>query len=102
MLEDGDQDDPVVNPKIRDEIDTGHFPEAVSVGPVDEGTEPKKNSNVADDDLVTLMRSEDYSRWVEVVSRSWIVRLSSRIEEEICGPTKQLFSATWLEQFSRK
>jgi hypothetical protein len=100
VLEEGDQNDPVVDPKIREEIYTGHFAEAAGDRPVDEGTEPEKNSNVAEDDLVALMRAKNYSPWIEVVGVFWIVALPSSIEEEVCGPTQQLFSAGWLEQVS--
>jgi hypothetical protein len=98
VLEQGDQNDPVVDPKIREEVDTRHLPKATSGRPVGEDTEPEKNSNIADDNLGALMSSKYYGPWVEVVSICWIAALSSSIEEEICRPTKQLFWAARLGQ----
>jgi hypothetical protein len=67
VLEEGDQNEPMVDPKVRDTVDAGHLRETTTHRPVDKGSDPEEDTNVADDDLVVLMRSEYGRRRLEVV-----------------------------------
>jgi hypothetical protein len=90
VLEEGDQNEPVVDPEVGDTVDAGHLQETTSHGPVDKGSDPEENTDVTDDDLVVLVRGENDRRRLEVVGHLGVVALTSSIADKIHRPPEEL------------
>ena len=90
VLEEGDQNEPVVDPEIRDTVDAGHLQETTGYRPIDKSSDPEENTNGADDNLVVLVRSENDRRRLEMVGHLRVVALTSSIADEIQRPPKEL------------
>jgi len=90
VLEEGDQNEPVVDPEVRDTVDAGHLKEATSDRPVNKSADPEQDTNITQDDLVVLVGTENDSGRLEVVGRLRVVALTSGIDEEIQRPPDEL------------
>ena len=90
VLEEGDQDEPVVDPEVRDSVDAGHLEETTSHGPVNKCSDPEQNTDIAEDDLVALVRSENDRGRPEVVGPHGVVVWTGSIEKEIERPPEEL------------
>ena len=93
VLEEGDQNEPVVDPEVRDTIDAGHLGESTGDRPVDKSSDPEENTNVTDDDLAVLVRGKYDRRRLEVVGRLGVVALTSSIADKIHRPPAKLSKA---------
>jgi len=89
VLEEGDQNEPVVDPEVRDTVDAGHLQEPTGHRPVDKSTNPEENTDVTDDDLVVLVGSENHRGRPEVVGRLGVVGLASTIPDKIHRPSEE-------------
>lgn len=76
VLEVGDEDQPVVDPKVRKEVDDQDLGDGSLVGPVAESSEGDPDSNVGNDDVPLVSSLEDDRGRGEVVGTSRVVRLS--------------------------
>ena len=74
MLQESNEDEPVVHPEVREEVDAEHFGEGARDGPVDEAGDPEGDADVGDDDLGELMRLEERCGGCEVCERLEFVR----------------------------
>lgn len=79
VLEESDQHEPVVDPEVRDAVDAGHLQETASHRPVNKSADPEQNTNITDDDLAVLVRSENDRRRLEVVGPPGVL-LTSNID----------------------
>lgn len=77
VLEEGDQDEPVVDPEVREAVDADHLQETASHRPVNKSADPEENTNITDDDLAVLVRSENGRRRLEVVGPLGVFLTSS-------------------------
>ena len=77
VLEEGDQHEPMVDPEVREAIDADHLQETASHRPVDKSADPEQNTNITEDDLAVLMRSENGRRRLEVVGPPAVLLTSS-------------------------
>ena len=66
VLEEGDEDEPVVNPKVRHQVDTEGVEEAESLDAQGNTDEPDSNTNIGLDDAAVLMGSKQRSLGDEV------------------------------------
>jgi hypothetical protein len=80
VLKEGDQHEPVVDPEVRNSVDAGHLQETASHRPVNKSSDPEQNTNITEDDLVALVRSENDRGRPEVVGPFRVVPLTSSIE----------------------
>jgi len=90
VLEEGDQNEPVVDPEVRDTVDAGHLQEPTGHRPVDKSTNPEENTDVTDDDLVVLVGSKNDRRRLEVVGHLGVVALTRSIPDKIHWPSEEL------------
>lgn len=99
VLEEGDQNQPVVDPEVRNTIDAGHLQEPTGDRPVDKSTNPEEDTYVTDDDLVVLVDSENDRRRPEVVGHLGVVVLARSIHEKVHRPSAGLLGGTVNPQF---
>jgi hypothetical protein len=66
MLEEGDEDEPVVDPKVGNEIGNQDVGETIIVNTSGNAKRPESNTNSGDNDLAVLMWGEHSSVRVEV------------------------------------
>ena len=59
MLQEGDEDQPMVDPEVRHEVESEHLGEAAGVRPPGECTQPDEDDHVGNDDLAEFMRLEE-------------------------------------------
>lgn len=94
VLEEGDHNQPVVDPEVRDTVDAGHLQEPTGDRPVDKSTNPEEDANVTDDDLAGLVGSENDRRRLEVVGHRGVVVLARSIHDKIHRPPAELLEET--------
>lgn len=58
VLEESDQDQPVVDPEVRDTVETEHIEETVLVNESANDTHPDRDTNDRDDNLAVVVRGE--------------------------------------------
>jgi len=80
VLEEGDQHEPVVDAEVWDSVDAGHLQETTSHRPVNKSSDPEQNTNITEDDLAALVRSEHDRGRLEVVGPTGVVALTSSID----------------------
>ena len=90
VLEEGDQNEPVVGPEVRDTVDARHLQEPTGHRPVDKSTNPEENTDVTEDDLAVLVRRKHDRRRFEVVGHLGVVVLTRIIPEKIHRPSEEL------------
>ena len=78
VLEVGDEDKPVVDPEVRDDVHDKHLREGALVRPVSEGGEVEEDTNVRHDDLHPVLGLEDDRFGVEV----WRLGLLEKLDWE--------------------
>lgn len=66
MLEVGDKHQPVVDPKVRDDVEHDNFRDSTLVRPETEDRERNQQANVRSNDLTPVLRLEDDRLGVEV------------------------------------
>jgi len=90
VLEEGDQNEPVVDPEVRDTVDAGHLQETTGHRPVDNRSKPEENTDITDDDLIALVRGEhDRPRQV-VAGELGVMALARSIIEKIIRQPDEL------------
>jgi len=90
VLQEGDQDEPVVDPKVRDQVHVGDLSESALVAPEPANSKSSGNTNVRQDDLPFVGRLEDDSGWGKVVGAGWVVELTRSVVNQVHGPTEEL------------
>jgi hypothetical protein len=88
VLEVGDEDEPVVDVKVRDTVDDEHLGEAPLDGPVGKTGKHGTDSNVGDDDLGSLGVSENVGPGVVVCTSARSVHMSRQLTVGVGGVTK--------------
>jgi len=90
MLKEGDEDKPMVDPEVGDEVHAEHGCEAEGSRPDDEGCEPEEETDDGDQDLVVLVRGEE--RWGagQVVDAFGVTFLAGGVGEDVCWPADDL------------
>jgi len=83
VLEEGDADEPVVDPKVRDEVVGGDLSEGSVVGPGSESNEEESDSDVGRDDLSSVSLVEHGSVGVEVVGKLGVRLLSRSVPDQV-------------------
>lgn len=71
VLQVGDEDKPVVDPEVRDEVHDEHFAERALVRPVSESGKVQGDTDVGSDDLPEMLGLEDDCVGVEVCDVSF-------------------------------
>jgi hypothetical protein len=66
VLEESDKYQPVIHPKVGDEVSAEHFSKAASHRPGDDSGKPKENANIRDEHLRVLMRRKEWLCGVEI------------------------------------
>jgi len=95
VLEESDEDEPVVHPEVRDKVETEDSRESVSVDGISNSSQPKQDANVRKDDLTIVMRLEHDGAGAEVVATLGVSLLTGRVGGEVHNPTtKQVGSTT--------
>lgn len=89
VLEEGDEDEPVVDPEVRKEIDTEDVQEAPSLDRVSDSSQPDEDANIGDDDVGELMRGEQRGLGREVVREAGVGPLASSVPDEVERPADQ-------------
>lgn len=102
MLEEGDQDEPVVDPEVRDTIDDGNFGKATFVAPESESTDHGDKSGVGKDNVPELALLEDDRRWRKVVGTLGVAQLATGVLEEVQRPSKDLVEEEVPERDNRR
>ena len=87
VLQEGDHDQPVVDPHVRDEVEADHLGERARVAPVDERGEPDEDTEIADEDLPELVLGEQRSLGHKVVGALG-VRLAGGVADEVHLPAE--------------
>ena len=80
----------MVDPEVRDPVDAGHLQETTSHRPVNKCSDPEQNTNITEDDLVALVRSENDRGRLEVVGPLGVVALTGSIDKKISRPPEEL------------
>jgi hypothetical protein len=86
VLEERDEDEPVVNPKVGNKVGAEDLEEAEVVNCGNDTREPKYDADVGDDDLPILVRGEEGRLWHKVVGASGIP-LSTGVGGNVHLPT---------------
>jgi hypothetical protein len=83
VLEEGDQNKPVVDPKIRGEIGLESRQETKGLNRPDDSTKPEDNADVGEDNLAILTRAKHDCRGIVVVAECRVAPLASGVPDEI-------------------
>ena len=75
VLEEGDEDEPVVDPEVGREVEAEDVREAEERDGVPDGDGPEEDADVGEDDLEVLVWLEDRRGGVEVW---WVLEISRR------------------------
>lgn len=73
MLEESDQDEPVVHPQVRCEIKSEHLSKPARIRPVRKTSQPKEESDTRDQHLEELMGLEQWGTRDEVFDRHFSI-----------------------------
>jgi len=90
VLKEGDQDEPVVDPKVWDPVDDSDFGKAPHIGPEAQSSKSKNDTDVGHDNLPEVVWPVHDRVGGEVVGARRILELSTRVEHEVEGPSKDL------------
>lgn len=90
VLKVGDEDEPVVDPKVGKNVKTNNLEDGSLVCPVAKTSHDGSDTNVRPDDVEVVPGLEDDGSWVEVVGSRRVVRLTGGVHDEVCGPAKDL------------
>jgi hypothetical protein len=83
VLEEGDENEPMVDPKIGDKVGLEDGEESESVDSETNSGEPKEDTDVGDDNLPVVVRGEHHSGGVEVVSAFGVPLLTGGVPYEV-------------------
>lgn len=89
VLEEGDEDEPVVDPEVRKEVNAEDVQETESHEGVSETSHPDDNANVGDDDVGVLVGSEQRGLGREVVREAGVGALASSVPDEVERPSEE-------------
>ena len=90
VLEVGDENEPVVNPEVRENVKNEHLGDRTLVSPVAKTSHDGSDTNVGQDDVKVVTGLENDGSGVKVVGSRRVVRLSTGVHDEVGGPSENL------------
>jgi hypothetical protein len=90
VLEVGNENEPVVNPKVRNGVKHEHLGNRALVGPVAKTSHDRGDTDVGQDNVKVVTSLEDDGSGVEVVGTDRVVRLSTGVHNKVSGPSEDL------------
>jgi hypothetical protein len=90
VLEVGNENEPVVNPKVRNGVKHEHLGNRALVGPVAKTSHDRGDTDVGQDNVKVVTSLEDDGSGVEVVGTGRVVRLSTGVHNKVSGPSEDL------------
>jgi len=89
VLKECDEDEPLIDPEIRDEIKAEDSCKSVLIDTVADGGEPEDDAKVGDEDLHVVVGREHNRARREVICALWVSPLSRSVEHNVRRPSSQ-------------
>lgn len=90
MLQEGDQDEPVINPEIRADIRLESSEETIGVASPYDASQPNEDADIGDNDILVLAGCEHDSVGVEVVASLGVLLLACCVPDKVHREPKYL------------
>lgn len=86
-----------LTPEIGNTVDAHHGSKSKCHGCVDDGSDPEKDSDIRDENLLALVWPENNRGWLEVVGEPGIGTLTGGIADKVHWPPKGLHKRVRIE-----